>query len=324
MRALVTGIDGFVGGFLARALLARGAAVYGTVRTAGRRARLRDLVTQGLREPDVHAVDVEHAGAVEAAVAAVQPDALFHLAGLAFIPAAAANPSAAFRTNALGALHVLAAVQRHAPRCRVLIVGSADAYGAVRSEELPVREDCPLRPVSAYGASKAAADLLAAQWARGMDLDVVRVRPFNHTGPGQRAVFVCADFARQLVAIERGARPPRLEVGDLEPVRDFTDVRDVVAAYLAACERGTAGEAYNVCSGVGRSIASVLADLVAEAGVRVEIATVHDRVRPNRIPRLIGTAAALCAATGWEPRIPWPQTVADLIAYERALASGAA
>jgi GDP-4-dehydro-6-deoxy-D-mannose reductase len=312
MRALITGIDGFAGGHLARALLARGTDVYGTVRSAEGQARSRALGFNALQVADV--VDVR---AVDAAVATVQPDALFHLAGIAFIPDAAADPGAAFRVNALGTLHVLAAVRRRAPRCRVLIISSADAYGAVGDDELPVGEECPLRPLSAYGASKAAADLLAAQWARGVGLDVVRLRPFNHTGPGQRPAFVCADFARQLVAVTRGG-PPRVEVGDLEPVRDFSDVRDVVAAYIDAGEHGVSGAAYNVCSGVGRSIGSVLDDLIAAADVAVEVVTTAERRRANRVPRLIGSAAALHAVSGWTPRIPWSQTVADLLADARA------
>ncbi len=312
MRALITGIDGFAGGHLARALRARRAEVFGTVRSLEGRVRAAAVGAAAS-----YVVDVVDVGAVDAAVAAVQPEVLFHLAGVAFIPDAAADPGAAFRVNALGTLHVLAAVHRRAPRCRVLAIGSADAYGAVADDDLPVREDCPLRPLSAYGASKAAADLLAAQWARGAGLDVVRLRPFNHTGPGQRPAFVCADFARQLVAAERGG-PRRVEVGDLDPVRDFSDVRDVVAAYIAACEHGVAGAAYNVCSGVGRSIGSVLDDLIAAAGVAAEVVSVSQRRRANRVPRLVGSGAALRALSSWTPQIPWSQTVADLVADARA------
>jgi GDP-4-dehydro-6-deoxy-D-mannose reductase len=233
------------------------------------------------------------------------------------VPDATADPAGAFTVNALGTLHVLAAVARHAPRCRVVVVGSADAYGAVAEAAQPIVEAVPLQPLSAYGASKAAADMLAGQWANGMGLDVVRVRPFNHTGPGQDARFVCADFARQLVAVARGARPPRIEVGDLAPVRDFSDVRDVVAAYVAVAERGARGAVYNVCSGVGRSIQMVLDDLVAAVGVSVEVVSTADRRRPSRVPRLVGSPAALQAATGWAPRFAWAQTIADLVASIR-------
>ena len=197
----------------------------------------------------------------------------------------------------------------------MLVVGSADAYGAVPEAAQPIVESVPLRPLSAYGASKAAADLLAGQWADGMGLDVVRVRPFNHTGPGQDARFVCADFARQLVAVARGTRPPRIEVGDLEPVRDFSDVRDVVAAYVAAAERGAPGAVYNVCSGVGRSIRTRArrshrrGGRAGRGGGGTRAAAAGPHPAPGRQRH-----AALTAATGWQPRIAWTQTVADIVA----------
>jgi nucleoside-diphosphate-sugar epimerase len=196
-------------------------------------------------------------------------------------------------------------------------VSSADAYGVPAA--LPVTEDCPLQPLSAYGASKAAAEVVAAQWARA-GLDVVRVRPFNHTGPGQRADFVCPNFARQLVAIASAHQPPRLTVGDLTPVRDFSDVRDVVDAYVAVADHGRSGAVYNVCSGVGRSIRSVLDALIAVVGVPVEVVVDATRLRAAEVPVLVGSAAALHAATGWTPRIAWQQTLADLIAAARAAA----
>lgn len=311
MRALVTGLDGFAGRHLGALLLTRGVELHGTVRRPERRAA---LAAGGLAAAALRALDVRDAAAVAEVVAATAPDVLFHLAARSFVPDAVADPAEAFTVNALGTLHVLAAVARHAPRCRVLVVGSADGYGAVPDAAQPIVESAPLRPLNAYGASKAAADLLAGQWADGMGLDVIRVRPFNHTGPGQDVRFVCADFARQLVAVARGARPARIEVGDLEPVRDFCDVRDVVAAYVAVAEHGARGAVYNVCSGVGRSIRTVLDDLIAAVGVSVEVVPTADRRRPNRVPRLVGSPAALTAATGWQPRVAWQQTLADLVA----------
>ena len=309
MRALVTGIDGFAGRHLAALLRQRGASVHGTVRSADRAPALAGLGTASLRP-----LDVTDAAAVAAAVAAATPEVLFHLAARTFVPDAAADPAGVFTVNALGTLHVLAAVARHAPRCRVVVVGSADAYGDVPAAAQPIAESQSLRPLSAYGASKAAADMLAGQWADGMGLDVVRVRAFNHVGPGQDPRFVCADFARQLVAVKRGTQAPRIEVGDLEPVRDFSDVRDVVAAYVAVAERGARGAVYNVCSGVGRSIGALLDDLIAAVGVAVEVVPMAHRRRQTQIARLVGSAAALTAATDWRPAIAWPQTIADVIA----------
>ena len=311
MRALVTGMAGFAGRHLAAHLLARGDDVHGLLRTAESRARLMDTVP--VPAAALHVADIGDAAAVEQVIATVRPDGIFHLAGVTFVPATVADPVEALRVNLLGAAHLMAAVQRRQPHCRVLIVGSADAYGAVQPSDLPVRESCPFRPLSPYGASKAALDLLAYQWAHGAGLDVLRVRPFNHTGPGQRADFVCPDFARQLVAVARGARPPVLQVGDLDAVRDFSDVRDVVAAYAAVWERGVRGEAYNVCSGVGRSVRSVLETLIELVGVDVRIDVVPERRRRVLVPALVGSADQLTAATAWQPRIAWRDTLAAVV-----------
>jgi GDP-4-dehydro-6-deoxy-D-mannose reductase len=309
MRALVTGIDGFAGRHLAALLRARGDALHGTVAGAERLPGLAGLGAASLR-----AVDVRDGAAVAAAVADAAPEVLFHLAARTFVPDGAADPAGVFIVNAVGTLHVLAAVAQHAPRCRVLVIGSADAYGAVPAAAQPIAEAQPLRPLSAYGASKAAAEVVAGQWADGTGLDVVRVRPFNHIGPGQDPRFASADFARQLLAVRRGAAPPRIEVGDLEPVRDFTDVRDVVAAYVAIAERGARGAVYNVCSGVGRSIRSLLDDLIAAAGVTVEVVSAAHRRRRTPVTRLVGDPTAVHAATGWAPRIAWQQTITDILA----------
>lgn len=317
MRILITGIAGFAGRHLAALLLARGDEVHGTLHRAESRARLGDLTG---RHPELagrlHLADIVDADAVARVVAGVQPQALFHLAGMTFVPDTLADPATTMRVNVLGAVHVFDAVQRHAPGCRVLAIGSGDAYGDVRADELPVRESCPFRPLSPYGASKASLDLVAQQWARS-GLDVVRVRPFNHTGPGQRPDFVCPDFARQLVAVARGERGPVLSVGDLDLVRDFTDVRDVVAAYVAACERGASGEAYNICSGVGRSVRSVLGTLSEIVGVEVGTEVADQRLRPASVRVLIGSADKLRAATGWAPRYDWRQTLTDVVAEWR-------
>jgi GDP-4-dehydro-6-deoxy-D-mannose reductase len=314
MRCLITGIAGFAGRHLAALLLARGDEVHGTLHRAESRARLRDLATRwpALAER-LYVADVVDAQAMARVVADVQPEGIFHLAGITFVPDTVADPGAAMRVNVLGALHVFAATQRQPTRCRILAVGSGDAYGDVPADELPVRESCPFRPLSPYAASKAALDLLAYQWARGVGLDVVRVRPFNHTGPGQRPDFVCPDFARQLVAVARGERTPVLSVGDLDLVRDFSDVRDVVSAYAAAWERGAAGEAYNVCSGIGRSVRSVLDTLSEIVGVEVRVEVAAQRLRPASVPTLVGNADKLRAATGWTPRHAWHDTLVAVV-----------
>jgi GDP-4-dehydro-6-deoxy-D-mannose reductase len=324
MRALVTGIAGFVGRHLAAQLLARGDDVHGVLhRTDSAVIAALTRAHPGLADR-LHVGDLTDGAAAARIVAAVQPEALFHLAAITTVADGAADPAAAMRVNVLAGIQVLAAVQRHAPACRVLAVGSSEAYGAVDAAALPIAEDCPLRPLSAYGASKAALDVTAYQWAHGAGLDVIRVRPFNHTGPGQRPDFVCPDFARQLVAIARGERAPVMAVGDLDLVRDFSDVRDVVAAYLAVIERGERGAVYNVCSGVGRSIRSVLDTLSEIVGVHVRAEPVGARRRPGSPLAVIGSAAALRDATGWRPRIPWHETLRAVLDDWRDRAAAAA
>lgn len=306
MRALITGLDGFAGRHLAARLAARGDAVHGLVRRAA----------PGGVAAERHLADITDAEAVGRAVAAARPQLCFHLAGIASVPRAGADPAAALRVNALGTQHLLAAVARHAPACRVVVVGSGAAYGAVEAAAQPVRETQPLAPLSPYGASKAAAEMIAMQWAGGAGLDVLRVRGFNHTGPGQGPGFVCADLGRQLVAA-RGPGPVGVTVGNLDAVRDFSDVRDVVDAYVALAEHGARGAVYNVCSGIGRSIRSVLDALATAAGVAVEIAVDPDRLRPAEVPVLVGDPTAARTVAGWAPRITWQQTLADLLASLR-------
>src|SRR5579862_5712405 len=287
MRLLITGIAGFAGRHLASLLLERGDEVHGTVHRARSLTRLADLLARDRAlEARLQVVDVTDAAAVAAVVAGVQPDGIFHLAGVTFVPATVAEPVTALRVNLFGAVHVFDAVRRHAPSCRVLAVSSGDAYGDIAPEELPVREACPFRPLSPYGASKAALDVVADQWTRGMGVDIVRARPFNHTGPGQRREFVCPNFARQLVAIARGQQPPVVSVGDLDVVRDFSDVRDIVAGYLAAWQRGARGAAYNICSGVGRTVRSILETLSDIVGIEVRTAVADERRRNAEVRKV--------------------------------------
>jgi GDP-4-dehydro-6-deoxy-D-mannose reductase len=306
MRTFVTGIGGFAGPWLARALLERGDEVHGLVRGGGPWPRLDGLSIA------LHRGDLGDDGMADL-LRDLRPDAIVHLAALSFVPACEQDPADAYRTNVGGTLAILAAVRAHAPRARVLVVTSADAYGAPLPADLPLSEETPFRPLTVYGASKAAADIAAAQWARAYGLDVVRARPFNHTGPGQAAAFVCSALARQLALIEAGRQDPVLRVGNPDPVRDFSDVRDVVAGYLALLERGRTGDVYNLCSGEGTSIAEVVAILRTHARVPVRVHSDPTLRRLHDVPRIIGTHAHATADTGWTPRIPLTDTLAYLL-----------
>ena len=293
MRVVVTGGLGFVGAHLVRHLEAAGDVVTTLDRTG----------------PDP--VDITDAPTVERRLGELRPDAVYHLAGWADVGASWRDPVGALRVNAEGTLHVLRACSA-AEVGRVLAVASADVYGGVTEAELPLTELAPLRPTSPYAASKVAADALAQQAFLGHGLPVVRVRPFNHLGPGQAEQFVAPALAARIARAERdgmGAIP----VGNLTARRDFTDVRDIVRAYRRLVVDGTPGEVYNVCSGQVLAIQALADRLVAMAERSIELVPDPALLRPVDLPVLCGDASKLHAATGWAPEIPIEQTLADLL-----------
>jgi GDP-4-dehydro-6-deoxy-D-mannose reductase len=309
VRLLVTGASGFVGAHFVEHVQAEHPRVqlFGLERTHG--AAPREPVP-GLT---ALAADVDDRASVEAALEEARPDAVVHLAGQSSVQQSWIDPGGTLRTNVLGVAHLLDGLRRRGRPARVLVVGSADEYGQVAPQELPLGEDHPLRPASPYAVSKAAQGLLALQYAGAGGLSVLVTRTFPHTGPRRGEGFAESSFARQIADIEAGHRPPVLKVGNLEAVRDFTDVRDVVRAYWSLLERGTSGQVYNVCRGTGVSIADVLDQLLARAGLKVEVQVDPDRLRPVDVPALVGDPRKLRAATGWEPVIPLATTLADLL-----------
>jgi GDP-4-dehydro-6-deoxy-D-mannose reductase len=320
VTVLITGIAGFVGGHLVEFLRAE----HPEVGVAGL-IRPGHEIPGGLREGvRLMEADLEDPVAVEAAVSALRPQRIVHLAGQSSVHESWANPAATLRTNVIGLLNVFEAVHRRRLAPRVLVVGSAEEYGAVDAGAPPLTEDAPLRPLSPYAVSKVAQGYLALQYALSRDLPVVRTRTFPHTGPGRGAAFAESSFARQIAEVEAGRRRPLLEVGNLEAVRDFTDVRDVVRAYWALLERGASAEVYNVCSGQGRSIGDILRALLEISGVRADLKVDRERLRPSDLPSLVGDPAKLRTATGWEPRIPLERTFRDLLDHWRERVGAAA
>jgi GDP-4-dehydro-6-deoxy-D-mannose reductase len=313
VTVLITGIAGFVGGHFVDFLRAEhpDAAVAGLIRPGH---ETPEALREGVRLMEA---DLEDAAAVEAAVAAVRPGTIVHLAAQSSVHESWANPAATLRINVIGLLNIFEAVRRRRLSPRVLVVGSAEEYGAVDPDAPPLTEDAPLRPLSPYAVSKVAQGYLALQYALSRDLAVVRTRTFPHTGPGRGAAFAESSFARQIAEVEAGRRRPVLEVGNLEAVRDFTDVRDVVRAYWALLERGASAEVYNVCSGRGRSIGDILRALLEISGVHVDLQVDRERLRPSDLPALVGDPTRLREATGWEPRIPLERTFRDLLDHWR-------
>lgn len=295
MRTFVTGGKGFVGTWLVAHLQESG-----------------DDVVAVDRE-----IDVTDRRAVEAALREVAPDAVYHLAAHAHVGRSWDDPEAVVRVNALGTLHLLEAARLLPQPPRVLLVSSAEVYGAVAAERLPADEDTPLAPVSPYAASKVAAEFLGLQAHLAHGLHVVRVRPFNHIGPGQHEGFVVPSLAKRIVRARR-AGGTRVPVGNLSPRRDFTDVRDVVRAYRLLVERGTPGDVYNVCSGRAVSIAELAEKMLELGGGGLELVPDPDLVRPVDVPVLCGAPGKVREVTGWEPRIDVERSLSDVLAeWER-------
>jgi GDP-4-dehydro-6-deoxy-D-mannose reductase len=288
MRVFVTGVAGFVGRRLEARLRAAGAQVIGT-----------DLE-----------LDVGNAGRVATAVAEARPDAIVHLAAISFVPEAARNPQAVYRVNFLGARSILEATQKLSPAVRLLLVGSGHVYGSVAPDAPPFDESAPLRPDSPYAWSKAAGDLLGGFYEK-RGVNVIRVRPFNHTGPGRPDRFVESSFARQIAEIEAGLRPAKMAVGNLDAIRDFLDVEDVLDAYLRLLDPEVPTGPYNVASGKGTSIRDLLDLLLAESSIRPEVEVDKARWRPA--DSSVGSAERLEKATGWAPTIPLRETLRYLL-----------
>ena len=281
MKALVTGAEGFVGRHLTTHLEANGDTVVGVDRAGG--------------------PDLLDAAGIRSLILDVKPDAVYHLGGYSDVGGSWSAPHDTFRVNADGTLNVLLA-SVEAQVGRVLVISSADVYGRVTLGELPLTEESPLRPVSPYAASKIAADYLALQAWLGYRLEVMRVRAFNHLGPGQTNRFVAPALAERIALNELEGREV-VPVGNLTPRRDFTDVRDVVRAYRLLVEHGEPGEAYNVCTGTDLAISELADRLVAMAHRPMRLEEDQALQRPVDVPVLRGDYAKLHKATDWEPEI---------------------
>ena len=292
VKAFVTGASGFVGRHLVAHLRDCGDEVVPTDRSDG-------------------GPDLLDADGFATLVAEVRPDVVYHLAGQADVAASWLSPIETMRVNVEGTHNILE-VARTFGVAKVLTVSSADIYGVVAPEELPIVESAPLRPVSPYAASKAAADLVALQAHLGHGQDVVRARAFNHLGPGQSKSFVGAGFAARIVAAERSG-DDELQTGDLTPRRDFTDVRDVVRAYRLLATEGRPGVAYNICSGTSVSIGELAGLLLGLTDARMRLVEDPDLLRPVEPPELRGDASLLRRHTGWAPSISLDETLSDVL-----------
>jgi len=292
MRAFVTGGHGFVGPWL--------------------RAHLEANGDEVVAPPD--GWEITDPAQVSAAISDAAPDAIYHLAAISNVVHSWERPAHTFEVNALGTLHLLEAARALSTPPRVLLIGSAEVYGKVRPDQVPITEDIPLRPVTPYAASKVAAEYLGMQAFLAYGLPVLSARAFNHIGPTQSGGFVVADLARRIVDARRDGIKT-LPVGNLSPRRDFTDVRDVVRAYRLLVEHGAPGEAYNVCSGRDVAIDELAHRLLELSGADLTLETDPALVRAVDLPVLKGDPGKIHAATGWQPEIPLDQTLTEVLEH---------
>jgi len=309
--ALITGANGFVGCHLARLLRAKQLALHGTVFGDENAVLVRALLPAGRR----HECDLRVRRQVRALVERVRPDIVFHLAAQSHVPTSWRNPDLTFRVNVLGTIALLDALAEFAPGATVVLISSGDIYEIASG---PTAEETPLRPRNPYALSKLAADLLGEYRAVSTGLKVVRLRPFNHVGPGQSPMFVLPSFARQIARIEAGRQAPVLRVGNLDVERDFTDVRDMVRAYWLAARACAPGECYNVASDNAFSIRALLDALLGLSRTpitrdRIAVEVDPALYRPTENVRQWADASKFRAATGWAPRIPIERTLRDIL-----------
>jgi GDP-4-dehydro-6-deoxy-D-mannose reductase len=315
MRALITGITGFAGSHLAEYMLAEhpGVEIFGLRRWRSRMENIAHL------ESKVRLLECElrDATAVRVALERSRPDVIFHLAAQSFVPASWVSPADTLTANIVGQTNLFEAIRELELDPVVQLACSSEQYGLVLPDEVPIRETNPLRPLSPYAVSKVAQDMLGYQYFQSYGLKTVRTRGFNHTGPRRGEVFVTSNFAKQIASIEAGLQEPVLRVGNLEAVRDFTDVRDMVRAYWLAATKGKPGEVYNLATGSGITIRAMLDLLLSLSHAQVEVETDPERLRPSDVEVLIGDSSRFRADTGWEPRIPFATTMRDLLDYWR-------
>jgi len=312
--AFITGITGFVGSHLAEFLLTKNYRVFGLVRARSNLENIKHLSNK-IR---LITGDVTDAISLRKALSECKPDEVYHLAANSYVPYSWTQPVEVFNTNAIGFINLLEAIRNFNLNPKIMIAGSSEEYGMVYEEEVPIKETNPLRPLSPYGVSKVTMDLLAQQYFASYKMNIFISRAFNHTGPKRGENFVCSNFAKQIVKIEMGLKD-KLTHGDLSSVRDFTDVRDMVKAYVIGLNHPNIefGKPYNIASGKGYTIQEIVDMLCSMSKKEIELEMDEARTRPSDVPLLIGDSTSFRETTGWKPEIPFEQTLKDLLTFWR-------
>lgn len=310
-QALIIGAAGFVGSYLIDHIQKNCIWSIAATKMPGEKI---EIEAEGIEICDL---DILDRAAVEALILRLKPDYVFHLAAQSSVALSWKNPGLTVDVNIKGSLNVLDALRLLDSEPKVLLIGSSEEYGPIRPGSLPVTEETLLRPGNIYAATKACQNMLGSIYHNAYGMDVMMVRAFNHIGPNQAPLFVVADFCRQAARIEKGLQEPEIKVGNLSARRDFTDVRDVVRAYVLLVERGKAGETYNVGSGQPIAIREILDRILKLAGVSIQVTIDPERLRPVDVPVIEADISKLKACTGWKPEIALDTTLSESLDYWR-------
>ena len=312
LRAFISGIAGFAGSHLAELLLREDYEVYGLIRYRSKLDNIQHII------PKLRLVygDLRDSHSIDQLMQDIKPDYVFHLAAQSYVPMSWFAPCDTIDTNVNGTVNLFEAVRKLDKGTKIQFAGSSEEYGMVLPYECPIIEENALKPLSPYGVSKVAGDKLSYQYVKSYGMRIVITRAFNHTGPRRGEVFVTSNFAKQIAKIENGAEPI-IHVGNLNAMRDFTDVRDMVRAYLLAIQKCQYGVPYNICSGQSVSIRSVLAMLMSMSKARITIEEDASRLRPSDVELLQGDCTQFKRATGWERSYTLEETLEDLLNYWR-------
>jgi GDP-4-dehydro-6-deoxy-D-mannose reductase len=314
MKALITGVTGFAGSFLAEKLVSQKKYdVYGTYLTQESLANVEKIKDQ----LNLIRADLSNSELVTKIIKDTSPDIIFHLAALTSPADSFRNPIATLNNNISLQTNILESVRTYVPEAKILIISSADIYGKVTKENLPISENTPLMPTNPYSVSKIAQDYLGLMYNLTYGLKTIIVRPFNHIGPRQSPNFAVSSFAKQIAEIEKGKKEPAMLVGNLDAKRDFTDVRDMMDAYILAVEKGKYGDVYNLGSGKSYKMLDILNKLISLSKLKIAIKTDPKLLRPSDNPELICDSGKFRSITGWAPKIPLEKTLLDTLDYWR-------
>lgn len=308
-KGLVIGAAGFVGNYLINEMCCNNIEAYAT-----------KLPHEKFENPNAKVLDLDimNKDAIVSLLFEVRPDYIFHLAAQSSVGLAWKNPGLTVDVNIKGSLNVMDALRELFYKPRVLMIGSGEEYGHIQPDETPIAENNLLRPGNIYAATKACQNMIGSIYSKAYDLELVLVRAFNHIGPGQAPMFVVSDFCKQVAEIEKGLREPVMKVGNLAAKRDFTDVRDVVKAYVKLVQLGKSGETYNVGRGDAREIREILDMIVSMSEEKINVEIDPNKIRPVDVPVIEADITKLTQLTGWTPQIPLEQTIKETLDYWRA------